>query len=452
MSVDLILGDCLEVMATLPDNSVDTIITDPPYGLEFMGKDWDKGVPGVPFWAEMLRVAKPGACLMAMGGTRTYHRLASAIEDAGWRIIDMLEWLYGSGFPKSYDIGKGMDKAQGVERKVAYKPIAYPDSDCWGVPNRNKPGNNWGVVGVDDSGKGKGQGVNGMTPYTLPATPEAQLWDGWGTALKPAHEPICVAYKPREGTYVENALKWGVAGLWIDGGRVGLNGEEPPTGSGNPCPDGNADMMSRALGNSGNKTSPQGRFPANVIHDGSDEVLRGFPETTQIDKRKFKIARSPRNDGSGHIYGKDTRLEPGPAYNDSGSAARFFYCAKASRSERNAGLEGMEERERKGQVSMPVVTNGRGKEYESHGKEYERNTSMQNHHPTVKPVSLMEYLVRLTRTPTGGVVLDPFMGSGTTGIACVNEGRDFIGIEQSEEYLEIAYRRIEYWQKQPRLL
>lgn len=436
MTVELILGDCLEVMKGMDDNSIDTIITDPPYGLEFMGKDWDKGVPGIPFWAEMLRIAKPGACLMAMGGTRTYHRLASAIEDAGWRIIDMIEWLYGSGFPKSYDIGKGMDKARGEpqENKSEFTEFSK-QTDTTKHIKRYKRCTECGKL------------LFGQDPCSCAwrnnhgNTPEAQLWNGWGTALKPAHEPICVAYKPREGTYVENALKWGVAGLNIDGGRVGTDEMQINTYSGR------GPFGDSQVGNDYDSKVTQGRFPANVIHDGSDEVLRGFPETS----KGWGTATDSENSKKTSMFGiggvNANRYDMGGQ-----SAARFFYCAKASRSERNAGLEGMEGKERADINKMMGNDNG-GKSMKT-GSGNNRNNRLQNHHPTVKPIALMEYLVRLTKTPTGGVVLDPFMGSGTTGIACVNEGRDFIGIEQNEEYLEIARRRIEYWQKrkQPRLL
>ena len=830
MTVELILGDCLEVMQGLDDNSVDTIITDPPYGLEFMGKAWDKGVPGIPFWAEMLRVAKPGACLMAMGGTRTYHRLASAIEDAGWRIIDMIEWLYGSGFPKSYDIGKGMDKAQGAEREV--------------LSSYEREGRSAGIMGNK---------VQITRDITAPATPEAQQWDGWGTALKPAHEsillahkpieprtvmwyyvvriihhiaevakcqlkssaiiaelssklsqavqgeasgtaqwnvvnsitipedlhvlmgtlrselgtitswnivlswlntlvelceltstfttetvtnltidlrtlnslplgdifqiithpsgtnhdglmssaliaeslfnvvrlklndilthsaqenatsrdgepdlhpnltPICVAYKPRDGTYVENALKWGVAGLWIDGGRVGFvdNADYQESTQKNRHADFNSNngirVPTKGIYHGDNRPPEnyeppkQGRFPANVIHDGSDEVLRGFPETKSgnvspgtmrgiasnhnvayadiaagteligygdsgsaarffkachpddicplclMPKRGIMKANhytkdiscdantaiksssqtekdsgfvespaqeriQPENGGKNHKSNTSVSTAEKSSWNTSqtkeniaqlnvqglpqeklvqrvkcagnlcekcataiaqsivamqqgqsldsilgkvfisehkkqiliqnlapivevlentdtiptipmlkmlfGSVQhaienttaerimescqpRFLYQSKASRSERNAGLDGMEEKPKR-RFASGGRTKVDGEWVETHSKP----VPMKNGHPTVKPIALMEYLVRLTKTPTGGVVLDPFMGSGTTGIACVNEGRDFIGIEQNEEYLEIARRRIEYWQSQmqPRLL
>jgi site-specific DNA-methyltransferase (adenine-specific) len=247
-------------------------------------------------------------------------------------------------------------------------------------------------------------------------------------------------YKPREGTYVENALKWGVAGLWIDGGRVGTDEMQINTYSGR------GPFGDSQVGNDYDSKVTKGRFPANVIHDGSDEVLRGFPETS----KGWGTATDSENSKKTSMFGiggvNANRYDMGGQ-----SAARFFYCAKASRSERNAGLEGMEEKK-------TGMSNGA----QIHGEGYDKGQDIglnrviarKNHHPTVKPLALMEYLVRLTRTPTGGVVLDPFMGSGTTGIACVNEGRDFIGIEQNEEYLEIARRRIEYWQKrkQPRLL
>jgi len=419
MTIDLRLGDCLSVMAELPENSVDTIITDPPYGLTFMGKDWDRGVPGVAFWEQALRVAKPGAMLLAMGGTRRFHRLVCAIEDAGWEVRDSMAWLYGSGFPKSYDISKGIDKQAGAQREVVgYKTTStYPDSD--------------GIAYYKNRSKSEGTQVTtgGMPIITAPSTPEAQLWHGWGTALKPAMELICVAMKPIDGTFVNNALTWGVAGLWIDGGRVAtddnLNGGTFGGVFGNGKP-----TIDKPIGT--------GRFPANVIHDGSDEVTGLFPMTTSGARAggdDFKLGRFENESGA---WG----LKKGRACDaSSGSAARFFYCAKASRSERNAGLEGMPSVRIKGQPSYldeGGTNNWTGKENHA--------IYSQNHHPTVKPLALMRYLARLTKTPTGGVVLDPFMGSGTTGIAAVLEGRDFIGIELNAEYLEIAERRIAHAQ------
>ena len=401
-------GDCLEVLSTLDENSIDTCITDPPYELGFMGKKWDSS--GIAFqpetWQAVFRVLKPGAILLAFGGTRTYHRMVCAIEDAGFEIRDMVEWVYGSGFPKSYDIGKGIDKQAGAEREVVGLR-KFAD----GTTTRKTAGN------FDGS-------FHGQTMDTIPSTPEAQLWHGWGTALKPAHEPIVVAMKPIDGNFVNNALTWGVAGLWIDGGRVGT--EEKLVRPAIQRKPGEAIFPLGA----GRQDEPSGRFPANLIHDGSDEVVELFPmthpagnkEPSPADKGMFGVGRMAfRN-----TYGDDGR-----------SASRFFYCAKASRSERNAGLEGMEER---------VGHNAYGdyKGTPEHGTNM-TNTPRQNHHPTVKPIELMRYLVRLTKTPTGGVVLDPFMGSGTTGIACELEGREFIGIEREAEYVEIAEKRIAHY-------
>jgi len=410
-------GDCLEVLSTLDENSIDTCITDPPYELGFMGKKWDSS--GIAFqpetWQAVFRVLKPGAILLAFGGTRTYHRMVCAIEDAGFEIRDMVEWVYGSGFPKSYDIGKGIDKQAGKEPVVIGKRTdgryAYHFQD----------GNNQFVNAENNAHKEVDSKIGLITS---PATPEAQLWDGWGTALKPAHEPIVVAMKPIDGNFVNNALTWGVAGLWIDGGRVGT--EEKLVRPAIQRKPGEAIFPLGA----GRQDEPSGRFPANLIHDGSDEVVELFPmthpagnkEPSPADKGMFGVGRMAfRN-----TYGDDGR-----------SASRFFYCAKASRSERNAGLEGMEER---------VGHNAYGdyKGTPEHGTNM-TNTPRQNHHPTVKPIELMRYLVRLTKTPTGGVVLDPFMGSGTTGIACELEGREFIGIEREAEYVEIAEKRIAHY-------
>jgi site-specific DNA-methyltransferase (adenine-specific) len=417
-------GDCLEVLAGLPENSVDTCITDPPYELGFMGKKWDSS--GIAFqpetWQAVYRVLKPGAILLAFGGTRTYHRLACAIEDAGFEIRDTIAWVYGSGFPKSYDISKGIDKQAGAEREVVGEYIS-PENTSGGKGRKFCHG---------------GQPLDGLPKITAPSTPEAQLWDGWGTALKPAHEPIVVAMKPIDGTYVNNALTWGVAGMWIDGGRV--DGKPRTTHkdgnfTGNSSKDAIFPMPNIRT------TEPSGRFPANLIHDGSDEVVELFPQTGGGSYSAPKARK--RNNGLG-LGTEDERYGSSEApdnYGDSGSAARFFYCAKASRSERNAGLEGMPEKQRDlgRNVNQPSMNGGDGNPYNRGVKE------VTNHHPTVKPIELMRYLVRLTKTPTGGVVLDPFTGSGTTGIACVLEGREFIGIEREAEYVEIAEKRIAHY-------
>jgi len=325
-----------------------------------------------------------------------------AIEDAGWEVRDSIAWLYGSGFPKSYDISKGIDKQAGVERKTEWYDRYHDGRTRQNLGTEHMQCNALAPI------------ANG-NKKSLPSTPSAKLWHGWGTALKPAMELICVAMKPIDGTFVNNALTWGVAGFWIDGGRVGFQNEADYQESTqkNRHADFNSNdgirVPTKGIYHGDNRPPinyepTKGRFPANVIHDGSDEVTGLMSD-----------------------------------------AARFFYCAKASRSERNAGLEGMEERNLAGSNKWTDCDYRKG-----NGEITAKPQS--NHHPTVKPIALMRYLVRLTKTPTGGVVLDPFMGSGTTGIAAVLEGRDFIGIELNAEYLEIAERRIAEAQKQPRLI
>jgi len=347
--------DCLEIMPQLKPESIDAIVTDPPYGLK-MNKEWDHGIPGVPFWKEALRIAKPGCHLLAFGGTRTHHRLMCAIEDAGWEIRDCLGWLYGSGFPKSLDVSKALDKMAGVEREVVgHKGGRY-----------NSPGTD--IRGGNYIGGKPGTMMN-LGNITIPATPSAIQWEGFGIALKPVWEPIILARKPLDGTVTNNVLKWGVGGLNIDECRIKAKDQNVLDAA-----------VKRIIGNDAvgwKNTSTkgiqpilkQGRFPANLIHDGSDEVMAVFPNTKSGGKSK--------------------------------SASRFFYCTKASRSER--------------------------------GKN--------NNHLTVKPLALMRYLCRLV-TPPSGVVIDMFMGSGSTGITCKNLNRKFIGIELDKEYCEIVVKRL----------
>ena len=373
-------GNCLQEMKKLPDNSVDSIVTDPPYGLSFLGKKWDYDVPSVEIWREALRVLKPGGHLLSFAGSRTYHRMAVNIEDAGFEIRDQIMWVYGSGFPKSLSVSKAIDKAAGKERKVIGK------REPFGREGRKTP------MGFGE-GNVFGEGsIPNEVVITEPATPEAEQWDGWGTALKPAHEPIVVARKPLIGTVVENVLEHGSGGLNIDACRVGMMTEEEVQRSGKST----SGMFAKGGVDWKNDNEPQGRFPANFIHDGSDEVVSQFPDT---------------KGGSGGAFKNDSLFfnenDAPSGYTDSGSAARFFYCAKASKAERSAGLEN-------------------------------------NIHPTVKPVDLMKYLCRLV-TPPNGIVLDPFMGSGTTGIAAKVEGFNFIGIEMNVEYLAIAESRINHW-------
>lgn len=448
---DLHLGDCREILLTLEENSIDTCITDPPYELGFMGKDWDSA--GVSFqketWEAVYRVLKPGAFLLAFGGTRTSHRIAVAIEDAGFEIRDTICWLYGQGFPKSYNIGKGIDKKAGKEREVVGKnPNARPNSD-----NRGE--------GVYGGGKGSDHSPN----LTAPATSEAELWDGWGTGLKPAFEPIIVAMKPIDGTYVENALKHGVSGLWIDGGRIGTSDNDKEEmlkmSKGFEGKDfGRPEIMNYGYEESMPKKTvsiphDDGRWPANVVLD--EEAAEMLDEQTGIQKGGFVRNRT---DGARPFEndGKDTGYETVAKIDEpDGGASRFFYCAKASKKERNMGLEDLDD-----QIRHPSgnnqgtrvchdcgkTDNGSNDHSKCGGKyEYKLCAPIKNSHPTVKPLALMQYLVRLTKTPTGGIVIDPFMGSGTTGMACVLEIRDFIGIDTDEEYYEIAGKRIKAVQK-----
>ncbi|QHJ81099.1 MAG: hypothetical protein [Caudoviricetes sp.] len=373
---DIHLGNCLEVLKGIPDNSVDSIVTDPPYGLSFMGKKWDYDVPDVEVWEECLRVLKPGGHLLAFAGTRTQHRMAVRIEDAGFEIRDMIAWVYGSGFPKSMDVSKAIDKAAGAEREVI------------GIKLSNRPN----VIGKLPGGSMGGGRITERVE-TAPATDAAREWQGWGTALKPALEPITVARKPFKGTVAANVLEWGTGAINIDGGRVGTADD---------CARKPAMVGSTAAGFGkglamGGRGHTAGRWPANLIHDGSDEVVGLFPVTTSGGGNK---SRKGTTEGV-NCYGTYGASPPDVRGADKSSAARFFYCAKTSRKDRG-----------------------------------EANT-----HPTVKPTDLMAYLCRLV-TPPGGVVLDPFMGSGSTGKAAMREGFRFIGIEMDESYLKIAEVRI----------
>ena len=366
--IDLLLGDCLERMRELPDGCVDAIVTDPPYGLSFMGKKWDYDVPSTEIWAECLRVLKPGGHLLAFAGTRTQHRMAVRIEDAGFEIRDMIAWVYGSGFPKSHNLDG--------ERQ------------------------------------------------------------GWGTALKPALEPITVARKPLIGTVAANVLAYGTGALNIDGCRVGVEERTyAPKGTSS-----NAAMIrvpEHRQGQAGDNVTVQGRWPANLIHDGSQLVLDLFPETKSGNlSPHHKLKASDNRSMSGGNQERSPRTEFG---GDTGSAARFFYCAKTSKKDRDEGLDGVEEKQM-------GFSNGA----QIHGEGYDKAQSIglnrvisrKNNHPTVKPTDLMRYLCRLV-TPPGGTVLDPFMGSGSTGKAAKREGFGFIGIERDEAYFDIAKRRID---------
>jgi site-specific DNA-methyltransferase (adenine-specific) len=389
----------------MADQSVDAVVTDPPYELGFMGKSWDaSGVAyRVEVWAECLRLLKPGGHLLAFGGSRTYHRLACAVEDAGFEIRDQIMWVYGSGFPKSLDVSKAIDKMHGAQRQV--------------IRHRRD-------VATRIYDNGEGPRLPDQIPVTVPATDDACRWQGWGTALKPAHEPIVLARRPLDGTVAETVLAHGTGALNIDGCRVGRADDDTSRAGHRTLTFGSDDEpTSGGDGSGGWSQNDSGRFPANFIHDGSDEVLELFPETRQ--------GIAVRSRSSGNAFGTYTPRPPMPnlGYDDGGgSAARFFYCAKASRAEREAGLDGH------------VIQRAGGLQGRHDGS-LGSITMRRNHHPTVKPIALMRYLIRLV-TPPGAVVLDPFAGSGTTGIAAALEGCEFVGIEQSADYAAIAEARI----------
>jgi DNA modification methylase len=415
-NIQLLQGDCLEVMRTFAPDSMDSIVTDPPYGLSFMGKDWDHGVPGEHFWAEALRVAKPGAHLLAFGGTRTFHRLAVAIEDAGWEIRDCVMWVYGSGFPKSHDVSKAIDREAGKTREVVGSRLA---------DNFNHPGTGAINYRQRDGIVCERVSIN----ITSPATQEAERWQGWGTALKPAWEPIIVARKPITQTVAANVLEWGTGAINVDGCRVEHNEECKPMAAQktNNC----------IIGQSGRYTEttelkPAGRWPSNFIHDGSDDVLALMPETKSGSGDKH--GRKP----SSFCASTDWQSYIGTSNGgDSGSAARFFYCAKASKHDRDEGCEGLEVNQTTGGGGMNNTPD------DVCGKYGSIKAPAHNPHPTVKPTDLMRYLCRLV-TPPGGIILDPFMGSGSTLKAAVLEGFDGIGIDLNPEYVEIARRRVEF--------
>lgn len=364
MTYRILQGDCIERLLDIPECSVDAVVTDPPYGLGFMNKDWDIGVPSADLFHLCLRAMKPGAHLLAFGGSRTYHRLAVAVEDAGFEIRDQIMWLYGSGFPKSRNVGK-----------------------------------------------------------------DADGWAGWGTALKPAHEPIVVARKPLSGTVSANVLAHGTGAMNIDGCRVPAGGEttiraESLLTSKGVKGGGYGQTVGRPA--TGRATgSDQGRWPANLIHDGSDEVVAAFPDAKG---QSGSVGSRHGAKASVNCYGDyGPREEFTPRIDNSTSASRFFYCAKASRKDRHEGLDDPGPQFKHGNTLRKV----------------EDEETRSNNHPTVKPTELMRYLCRLV-TPPGGTVLDPFMGSGSTGKAAVMEGLAFVGIEIDLKYAEIAERRIRY--------
>ena len=538
--MELINGDCIEEMKKLPENSVDAIVTDPPYGLEFMGKEWDKlwskrdakkdssmnrnndpylgarvdkyvaGYEAQQFhnaWAkECLRVLKPGGFLLSFGGTRTYHRMACGIEDAGFEIRDCIQWLYGSGFPKSLNIGKQIDKMNFRFYDKGFQDYCnecrnkkgYSHNRINELMNTATTGGGFSssvmgnkqfnelptlemysklkqILQMDNRydklikkteaereviGKGKAKFLEqnkvfelnkegyGDYDLTAPATPEAKQWEGYGTALKPANEPIVVARKPlSEKNVALNVLKWRTGGINIDGCRIGHN--EPIKLANRKQRKAGWNIQNCGFDSTKNTTASanfQGRFPANILFDEEAARLLDL-QSGKLSKGGFQKGSIMKTNGTGGeatgniygVYGGQINNPNINMFNGNYGASRFFYCAKASRSERNAGCDNLPKGEAPGSKrSKPAE-----------GRSSALGEPRSNFHPTVKPVKLMQYLIRLV-APKGATVLDPFMGSGTTGIAH-KEGVEFIGIEKDAEYIKIARARINHYSAQRKL-
>lgn len=398
MSFDILLGDCAERLRGFPANYFDALLSDPPYGLRFMGKAWDYDVPSVDFWREALRVLKPGAPILAFSGTRTFHRMVVAIEDAGFEIRDALFWCYATGFPKSLDLSKAIDKHLGFEREIlgpgtAHCPFIERGEVC---------------PGHGDGGKSQ-SGETIHTPSTAPSSGEAILFDGWGTALKPALEPICLAMKPTEGTFAANAIVWQVAGLNIDGARI-----------------------------------DRGNWPSNLLLDVEAARYLDMQSGNRQGGRPVPSVTESRP-----IWGHAGRL-PFAGYNDEGGASRFFFVAKPTTWERNFGCEHLPLKSAGEVTEREDDTDGLNSPRAGAG----RTSGNRNHHPTVKPITLAEYLATLLLPPETGRwrhLLVPFAGSGSEIIGALRAGwEDVVGIERDPESIAIAEARIKRWLQVPR--
>ena len=495
-NIRLFLADSMDALPHV--GLVESIVTDPPYGLSFMGRKWDYDVPTVDLWTLALECLRPGGHLLAFAGTRTQHRMAVRIEDAGFEIRDMIAWVYGSGFPKSLDVSKAIDQGQGENRERQLRFTAWMRSTGITASQINeatrsgmglhyltagsqpqiataemmdamrhllpevpeeierlvaeRTGIEWTayvnreVVGrrtMTDTSSVRiacatsAQGIE-KTPrreiaITIPATDSARQWSGWGTALKPALEPITVARRPLDGTVAETVLAHGTGALNVDECRVGMMTESEVCRSGASTQSGGWGMKPKSWKEQNRQ--PQGRWPSNLIHDGSEEVVGLFPHTHASHNQTRTESDNQRG-----VYGGGYHHEPGSqktGYGDSGSAARFFYCAKASKQDRDEGCESLPRRSAGEMTDRSDGSDGLNSPRAGSG----RGNGACNFHPTVKPTDLMRYLCRLVTRP-GGIVLDPFMGSGSTGKAAVLEGFGFVGIERDPDHFEIAKARI----------
>ena len=466
--IKLMLVDNMKSIKELTDNSVDSIVTDPPYALTsikkrfgkegsapaqfgsdgafqraskgFMGKEWDAEVPTVEFWSEVYRVLKPGGHVLSFGGTRTYHRMAVNIEDAGFEIRDQIMWIYGSGFPKSHNIGKAIDKIQGNEREVVGIEKSGKTSKAFNDYEYRVNDEIYSTSGEYDITKGNSE------------------WEGWGTALKPANEPICLARKPlSEKSVAENVLKWGTGGLNIDASRIGFKDEEDKesakpqgkitTGTKENVRFQYTDDKTRI--ELEDKQNEQGRFPANVILDEeAGKILDEQSGIKQSQKRKPEYNKPTEHTNTYTPKASDYRDDN--TYGDKGGASRFFYVPKVSKKERNRGLDSFEKKT-SAWLSPDSRTDKENYDRTSPGLERFKPQPRANNHPTVKPINLLTYLIRLV-TPKNGVVMDCFMGSGSTGIAAQLEGFKFIGMEMDEDYFNIAETRINAYEEYRELL
>ena len=430
----LLNGKMEEELAKLPSNSVDSVVTDPPYGISFMSKKWDYDVPSSDMWKEVYRVLKPGGHLISFSSARTYHRMAVEVEDAGFEIRDQIMWVYGSGFPKSHNIGRAVDaklKTGKSSPKAMREAAMGDDYEAHKLSGTENFGNTGGAFA-------------GQDPVEHQYSNE---WEGWGTALKPAHEPMVLARKPFKGTVVDNVLKWGVGGLNIDASRVGnevISTHHAPKGTfAGGEPDRGSDTSTYS--------NHEGRFPANFIHDGSDEVVDLFP--AKAGAQAPVSGNEPSHTKQNAIYGDYSMVEGKPmeVRDELGSAARFFYVPKVSKKDRNEGLDGklpvignLNASARDERIARLGTSDNHGcNHYEAAAEAAKAEGKLLNTHPTVKPTDLMHYLIRMV-TPAGGIVLDPFMGSGSTGKAAIRHGYDFIGIEMEQQSYDVAKARIDY--------
>lgn len=437
-------GKCDDVLKTFENNSFDSCVTDPPYGISFMNKHWDYDVPKVELWKEVFRVLKPGGHMLVACGTRTQHRMAVNIEDAGFEIRDVITWHYGSGFPKSMDISKAIDKAAGAEREVTGIKPGHEQFANRGNKSsvQSFKGTLGGNGGFDRPWMNDPEAIERYHSSTAPSTDEAKQWEGWGTALKPATEFWTFARKPiSENTVAENVLKHGTGGINIDGSRIETNEEITNHSRG-----AESAISKGKYGDSEERETHQtngqqlGRFPANVILDEfTGKILDEQTGTLTSGLMKQQI-----EGGQFNVYGKQYPREV-ETIGDSGGASRFFYCPKADNYERNKGLNGFDE---KFQANANFRPNHLEKALEGDsGKPHGRYSPRANNHPTVKPIDLMRYLVKLI-TPKKGIVLDPFCGSGTTCIGAKLELINYVGIEMVEDYCKIAEARVAAWNPQ----